>query len=208
MKIAKKKVWMQIPLANPMIDRERQLEKILKKGQNISICYNTPDDNHSGSYKINLPYYGGWSPEEWLVNKNKVFMALNGQGIRYTLTERLLSGEARLSLRTVDNLNKLLAEMITHPFSACSFREQKKYLCRNLGAWNYVVSLAGLKKWTPVEISILLIQKAKKLHLYLQMKSWTSSDISWLSRGKNKMIEQGSNYTDSIVKEITEFFWN
>ena len=45
---------------------------------------------------------------------------------------------------------------------------------------------------------------AKKLHLYLQMKSWASSTMptTWT---KN-MIEQGFNYADSTIKEKTDFF--
>ena len=36
-KIAKKKVRMQSPLVNPIIDLERPLEKVLKKGEYIAI---------------------------------------------------------------------------------------------------------------------------------------------------------------------------
>ena len=62
MKIAKKKVRIQSPLVNPIIDLERPLKKVLKIGQYIIIkCHNTLGD---GSYEINLPYYGGGSPEE------------------------------------------------------------------------------------------------------------------------------------------------
>ena len=68
MKIAKKKVRMQSPLVNPIIYLERPLEKVLKKGEYIAIkCYNSPGDNDSGSYDINLPSYGGGLPVEWLV---------------------------------------------------------------------------------------------------------------------------------------------
>ena len=67
MKIAKKKVWIQSPLVNPIIDLERKLEKVLKKGEYKAIkCHNTPAINNSGSYEIDLPYYGGGSPEELL----------------------------------------------------------------------------------------------------------------------------------------------
>ena len=68
MKISKKKVSIQSPLVNPVIDLKRLLEKVLKKGEYTAIkCHNTPGDNDSGSYKINLPYYRRGSPEEWLV---------------------------------------------------------------------------------------------------------------------------------------------
>ena len=68
MKIAKKKRRVQTPLVNPIINLERLLEKVLKNREYEAIkCHNTPGDNDYGSYEINLPYYGGGSPEEWLV---------------------------------------------------------------------------------------------------------------------------------------------
>ena len=72
MKIAKKKVKMQTPLVNPIIDLERPLEKVLKKGEYIVIeCHTNPGDNDSGFYEINLPYFAGGSPEEWPLWKKK-----------------------------------------------------------------------------------------------------------------------------------------
>ena len=93
-------VWMQTPLANSIINQERPLEKVLKKGEYIAKYHNIPGDNDSGSYEIYLPYYGGGSPEEWLVWKDKLLKALDGQSIstgpqRYTFTERLLTGDAK-----------------------------------------------------------------------------------------------------------------
>ena len=62
-----------VPLVNPIIDLERSLEKERKKGKYKAIkYYNTPGDDDSGSYEINLPYYGGGTPEEWLVWKDKL----------------------------------------------------------------------------------------------------------------------------------------
>ena len=63
------------------------------------MCLNTPGDNESGSYEINLHYNGGGSPEEWFVWKDKLLKASGGQGIsteplRYTFTDRLLKGDA------------------------------------------------------------------------------------------------------------------
>ena len=46
-----------ISLVNPIIDLERLLEKTQEKDEYIAIkCSNTPSDNDSGSYEINLPY--------------------------------------------------------------------------------------------------------------------------------------------------------
>ena len=70
-KIAKKKVKITSPLLIPIINLERPLEKVLEKGEYIAIkSHNTPGVTDSGSYEINLPYYGGGSPEEWLVWKD------------------------------------------------------------------------------------------------------------------------------------------
>ena len=69
MKTTKKKVRIQSPLVNLIIDMEKPLEKVLKIGEYIAIkCQNTPGDNDSRSYVINLPYYGQGPPEEGLVS--------------------------------------------------------------------------------------------------------------------------------------------
>ena len=87
--------------------------------------YNTPGDDDSRSYEINLPYFGGGSPEEWLVWKDNLLKALDGQSItmeplRYMLTERLITGDAKATVNqtaldigtcTIDNFNKVLDEI-------------------------------------------------------------------------------------------------
>ena len=147
MKIAKKKIKITSPLVNPIIDLERPLEEVLKKGEYIAIkCHNTLGVTDSGSYEINLPYYGGGTPEEWLVWKDKLLKALDGQSISmgplgYTFTERLLTGDTKatfnqaaldIGIRTVENFNKVLMKMTKHAFPAYAFREQKRYLRRHL----------------------------------------------------------------------------
>ena len=127
---------MQTPLVNPIIKLERPLEKVLKKGEYIAIkCHNTPGDNNFWSYEINLPYYGGGSPGEWLVWKDKLLKVLDGQIIsmgplQYMFTECLLTGDAKLTynqaalgigIRTIDNFNKVLLEMTKHAFPAYVF---------------------------------------------------------------------------------------
>ena len=55
MKVTKKKVSIQSPLVNPIIDLERLLEKELKTGLYIAFkCHNTPGYNNSRSYEITL----------------------------------------------------------------------------------------------------------------------------------------------------------
>ena len=124
-----------------------RLKRYSKKGEHITIkCQNTPGDNDSGSYETNNPYYGGGSPEEWLVWKDKLLQVLDGQSIstgplRYTFTERLLTGDAKTIFyqaapdtgkSTADNINKVLLEMTKHTFPAYAFREQKRDLRRHL----------------------------------------------------------------------------
>ena len=71
------------------------LEKIIEKAEYIAIkCYTAPGNSDHEPYKINLFYYGGGSPEEWLKWKNRVLKTIDGQSIstepqRYTFTERL-----------------------------------------------------------------------------------------------------------------------
>ena len=56
MKNAKKKTNFLMPLVNPIIDLERLLEKVLKKGEYISImCHKIPGDNGSGSHETTSP---------------------------------------------------------------------------------------------------------------------------------------------------------
>ena len=76
--------------------------------------------------------YGGGSPEEWLVWKDKLLKALDGQSIstgplRHTFTERLLTGDAKatfnhtalgIGTRMLENFNKVLAEMTKDAYLA------------------------------------------------------------------------------------------
>ena len=92
---------------NPTINLERLLKKTPKKGEYIATkYYNTPGDNESGSYEINLYYYRGGSPEMWLVWKDKLLKALYGQSIstrpqRYTFTKRLWTSDTKVTLHQV-----------------------------------------------------------------------------------------------------------
>ena len=75
-------VMMQTLLVNLIIDLERPLEKVFKRGEYLAIkCHNSLGDNDSGSYEMNLPYYVRGSPEEWLDWKDKLLKALDGQSV-------------------------------------------------------------------------------------------------------------------------------
>ena len=63
-------------------------------------CHKTSGDNDSETYEINLPYYGGWSPDDFLIQKDKRLKVLDDQSIsietqRYTFTECLSSGDTK-----------------------------------------------------------------------------------------------------------------
>ena len=130
MKITKK-VRIQTPLVNTIIDLVRLLGKVLKKDHCIGIkCQHNPDDKDVGSFKISFPYYGGGSPEEWLVWKDKFLKALKSQGIstgplKYTFAERFLTGveKATFEKGCPGYWNKVLAGMTKHAFSAYALCE-------------------------------------------------------------------------------------
>ena len=101
MKIAKNNIQFQNTLVNSFIYLEKWLQKGLKKSEYIEIKFhNTPDNDDSRSYEIILLYYGGRSSKQWLIWKDKLFKALDRQGVstgfqRYMFAERLLTGDTK-----------------------------------------------------------------------------------------------------------------
>ena len=194
----------QSSLVNPIINLERPLEKMLKKGEYIAIkCHSTPGDNDSGSYEIILPCHGGGTPEEWFVWKDKLLMALKGQCItmgllKYTFTEHQLIGEMKathnqaalnIGIRTVDNFNKVLAEMIKHSFAAYASRKQNWY-CRRHQVKPRSMKLSSFISRLQ-ELNAYLEEfppdtEGQKLHRYLHIKLWTSSIILCQPHGKTR----------------------
>ena len=165
------------------------------------------------------------SPEEQLAWKDKLLKALDGQSINtgplwYTFTQRFVTYDAKatfnqatldIGIHTVDNFNKILLEMTKHAFSAHALREQKRYLRRHL------VKPRSMKLRS-------FITRLQELNAYLEAFSpgtkgqetaplpadeiidivYHSMPTTW----KKKMIEQGFNYPDSIIKEMTNVFEN
>ena len=203
MKIAKKKGRMQTPSVTPIIDLERPLEKVSKKSWYIAIqCQNTPGDNDSWSYEINFPYFEGEFPEEWLVWKDKVLKALDGQHIsicplQYTVTERHLTDDAKatfiqadldIGICTIDNFNKVLAQITKYTFSAYSFREQKRYLRRHL------VKPKSMKLRS-------FISRLQKLNAYLEEFPPDTEGQENTPLPADEIMD-----ADSTIKEMTDFF--
>ena len=133
-------------------------------------------------------------------------------------TEHLLTGDAKVTFNqaaldigipTVDNFNKVLVEMTEHAFPVYTFCKQKRYLCRHLvkprsmKLLSFISRLqelnAYLKEFPPdtdnQETAALPVDKIMDIIYHSISTMW-----------KNKMIEQGFNYADSTIKEMTDFF--
>ena len=106
-------------------------------------------------------------------------------------------------IHTVDNFNKVQAEMTKHAFLACAFCKQKRYPRRHL------VKPRSMKLCS-------FVSRLRELNAYLEefppdtegkettpLPTDEIMDIFYHSMPtmrKNKMIEQGFNYADSTIK--------
>ena len=109
----------------------------------------------------------------------------------------------------VENFNNVLLEMTKYAFPAYAFREQKRYLRRHL------VKPRSMKLRS-------FISRLQELNAYLEecppdtdgqetvpLPADEIMDIIYHSMPttwKIKMIEQGFNYTDSTIKEMSDTF--
>ena len=107
-----------------------------------------------------------------------------------------------MTICTVDNFNKVLLSMTQHVFPAYAFCEQKRYMHRHL------VKPRNMKLHS-------FISRLQELNAYLEeflpdtkgqetapLPADEIMDIiyhSMPSTWKNKMIEQGFNYSDSTI---------
>ena len=127
--------------------------------------------------------------------------------LRYTSTKRLLTGDAKatfnqtalnIGILTIDKFYEVLAEMTKHAIPAYVFRKQKRYLHRHL------IKPRSMKLCS-------CISRLQELNAYLEEFPpdtegqetvplsvdeimdiiYNSTPTTW----KNKMIEQGFNYT-------------
>ena len=99
----------------------------------------------------------------------KLFKALDGQSIsighqRYMFTKTFLTSDAKatfsqatldIGIRTIDNVNKVLAEMTKHAFPAYAFRQQKRYSRR------YLIKSRSMKLYS-------FISRLQELNAYLE----------------------------------------
>ena len=132
--------------------------------------------------------------------------------------ERLLTGDVKatfyqaaldIGIHTVDNFNRVQAEMTKHAFPAYAFCEQKSYLGRHLikprsmKIHSFISRLqelnAHLEEVTPdIEGQETAPPPADEIMGIV----YHSMPTTW----KNKIIEQGFNYADSTIKEMSDFF--
>ena len=133
-------------------------------------------------------------------------------------TEYSLTGDAKatfnqaalgIGVRTVDSCIKILLEITKHAFPAYAFCAQKQYLHRHLveprsmklcSFINRLQKLnACIEEFLPdtegQETAPLPADKIMDIIYHFIPPMW-----------KNKMIEQGFNYTDSTIKEMSDFF--
>ena len=170
-----------------------------------------------------IPNYGGGSPEEWLVWKDKLLNALNGQSIstgplRHTLIEHLLTGDTKatfnqadldIGIRTIDNFNKVLLEMTKCVLPVYAFCKQKRYLCRHLvkprsmKLCSFVSMLQELSTYLEELLHDIEGQDTAPLPADEIMDIiYHSNSTTW----ENKMIEQGFNFADFTMKDKSDFF--
>ena len=168
-------------------------------------------------------YYKGDTPKEWLVWKDEWLKALDGQSIstgplRYTFTERLLTGDAKatfnqaaidIGIRKVDNFNKVLAKMTKYAFPAFAFREQKKYLRRHLAKSRSMKLCSFISRLQQLTAYLEEFPPDTEGQKLAPLPADEIMDIIYHSMPttwKNKMIEQGFNYADSAINEMTDIF--
>ena len=129
-------------------------------------------------------------------------------------TECLLTVDANqatleICICTVENFNKVPAEMTKYKFPAYAFHKQK--MCLRM----HLIKPRSMKLRS-------FISRLQKLYIYLEefppdtegqeiasLPAYEIMDFIYHSiptRWKNKMIEPDFNYADSTIKEMTDFF--
>ena len=132
---------------------------------------------------------------------------------RYTFTERLSTGDAKaffnqtalnISIGTVDNFNKVLAEMTKHIFPAYAFCKQKRYLYRHLVKPRSMKPRSFISRLQELNVYLEEIPPDTKGQKTAPLSADAIMDIMYHSMPttwKYKMIEQSFNYADSTIKK-------
>ena len=105
----------------------------------------------------------------------------------YLMTRKIPFNQTALDIGicTIDNFNKVLAEMIKHAFPAYAFCKQKRYLRRHLNKPRSMKLHSFISRLQ--ELNAYLEEFPPDIEgqePYLQMKSWTSSTIPCQPHGK------------------------
>ena len=114
-----------------------------------------------------------------------------------------------IGICTIDNFNKVLAEMTKHAFPAYAFHEQKRYLRRHLIKPRSMKRRSFISKLQEPSVYLEEFPPDTEGQETVPLSTDEIVDIIYHSMStiqKNKMIEQGINYADSTIKEMTDIF--
>ena len=210
----------------PIIALERARSSERKDQKYIEhTCYNTPGDNKTGKYVIQVPIYDSGHPEEWINFVELVNKCIIGQNITtgpqmYQLAVRVLQGDAKAQFeaqtghfgsQTAGNFKSVMAAMTVHVFPRYALRDQKRYLTRYLEkplkmkVRKFVTRLTQLNHYLDSfppdspgqQVEKLPDHEVKEILFYAMPKSWQKS-----------MTVQGYNYMDDkeTVQSMADFF--
>lgn len=206
-----------IPLARPEKEETDPSEYI------DCTCHNTPGDSTSGKYVIKIPRFGSGTPEEWIIFMDLVQKSLVGQNVTtgppmYECMERVLTGDAKAEFlqqanlagaRTVANFTTVMNTMTAHIFPTYANRDQRRYMQRylrkppDMKVRTFTTRLLQLNAYLaffPPDrqgqvVEPLPEDDIKEILYHAMPNTW-----------KRKMIEQGYNYLNSSIQQMTEFF--
>ena len=131
----------------PVIQFERPKAKDYDKSEILEFkLRSNPNDEHSTTYSLSIPYFKSGTPEELLVLIDSIQKVFVGQHAttgpqRYALVKWVLKGEAltvfeqaaaEAGNETLENLNLVLRSLKTHFFPCKALSTQKRYMRRFL----------------------------------------------------------------------------
>ena len=212
-------------MVNPIIPLERPEEKVLEPSKYIDhTCHNTTGNSTSGKYVIKIPRLDSSTPEECIILVDLVQKALVGQNVVttgppiYECMERVLKGDAKTEFtqqtnlvgsRTVDNFTTIMASMIGHIFPVLDYQDQKRFMYRYLRKPKtmkvhiFTTRLIQLNYHLPYFPPDCIGQMVTALPDD-EVKEILYHTIPYLWGGK--LTEQGYNYLDRSIQEISGFF--
>ena len=211
-------------LAKPIISLARPEKEEMDPLEYVDCtCHNTPGDSSSGKYVIKIPRFGSGTPEEWIISMNLVQKSLVGQNVTtgppmYKCMERLQTVDTKAKFRqqanlagthTVANFTSVVDIMTAHIFPTYTNHDQRQYMQRYLRkppemkVRTFTTRLLQLNAylanfppdWAGQTVNPIPADNVKEILYHTMPNTW-----------KKKMVEQGYNYLDSSIQQMTEFF--